>query len=107
MPKHIFLFPFHQKEEIVKLMIFEKSSQNVWPLGKMEVMLNIILLSFSNSSWAHNLLPSGGRSKEDLGSKIGQEFKTHLAPETFPLPFSETSASQGGLSNTHNWSLVV
>ena len=46
MAKHIFLFPFHQKEEIVKLMIFEKSSQNVWPLGKKEVMLNIILLSF-------------------------------------------------------------
>ena len=46
MPRHIFLFPFHQKEEIIKLMIFEKSSQIVWPLVKMEVMLNIILLSF-------------------------------------------------------------
>ena len=99
MPRHIFLFPFHQKEEIIKLMIFEKSSQIVWPLVKMEVMLNIILLSFflsqiqTSSNWAHNPLPSGARGKGGHGSKIGKEFKTHLAPETLPLLFSETSIS--------------
>ena len=101
MPRHIFLFPFHQKEEIIKLMIFEKSSQIVWPLVKMEVMLNIILLSF----FYHKprlvlielttpfLVGQGARGKGGHGSKIGKEFKTHLAPETLPLLSSETSIS--------------
>ena len=96
MPKHIFLFPFHQKEEIVKLMIFEKLSQNVWPLGKMEVMLNIILLSFFYHKSRLVLIELttsflvGEGARETLGAKLGKNFKTHLAPETLPLAFSET-----------------
>ena len=82
MPKHIFLFPFHQKEEIVKLMIFEKSSQNVWPLEKMEVMLNIILLSFFYHKSRLVLIELttsflvGEGARKTLGAKLGKNLRS-------------------------------
>ena len=32
----------------------------------------------------------GEGARETLGAKLGKNFKTHLAPETLPLAFSET-----------------